>query len=151
MPPTRIGGLQDCKRVPNMTTYSDFIAIAASQNVSMGLRSNGEVVVAGYFGFNQGRAYVPAEATGVKAIATSGQHCLALKDDGKIVAWGSSEFGGLSLPPDLDGVTGIVAGYGVSAALLADGTAVTWGDRSNQTIPRRLGLGGLGISDSGPS
>lgn len=76
---------------------------------------------------------------GIKALATSGYHHLALADDGTVLAWGSNEDGQLGdgttthrrTPvrlPGLVGVRAIAAGGSSSLALLADGSVMAWGD-----------------------
>lgn len=54
-------------------------------------------------------------------------HCLALKADGTVVAWGSNEEGQCNVPPGLSNVVAIAAGSDHSVAAKADGTIVGWG------------------------
>ncbi|QFG24731.1 RCC1 domain-containing protein [Actinomadura sp. WMMB 499] len=77
------------------------------------------------------------------AVAAGGKHNYALLEDGTMVAWGSNGNGQLgtggtepsarpvpvkgSYTPKLRGVTGVVAGEGFGVALLAGGSALTWG------------------------
>ncbi|MFV2174455.1 RCC1 domain-containing protein [Actinomadura sp. LOL_016] len=77
------------------------------------------------------------------AIAAGGKHNYALLKDGTLVAWGSNGNGQLgtggtrasarpvpvkgSYTPTLRGVTGVEAGDGFGVALLAGGSALTWG------------------------
>ncbi|RSN70727.1 chromosome condensation regulator RCC1 [Actinomadura sp. WAC 06369] len=79
----------------------------------------------------------------VTAVAAGGNHNYALLEDGTIVAWGSNGNGQLgdggtrpsarpvpvkgSHTPRLRGVTGVRAGDGFGVALLAGGSALTWG------------------------
>ncbi|MCM2334678.1 MAG: hypothetical protein NDI82_12120 [Anaeromyxobacteraceae bacterium] len=89
----------------------------------------------------------------VKLSATGG-HALALRDDGTVWSWGNMAALGAveggaqlaTLPVQVAGIggvgvlTGVVdvsAGFGVSAAVLADGTVVAWGDN-------RRGAAGVG-------
>jgi hypothetical protein len=65
---------------------------------------------------------VPQSATNVVAIAAGYGHCLALKSDGTVVAWGYSSDGETALPGDLKNVVGIAAGGYHSLALVWDGT-----------------------------
>jgi alpha-tubulin suppressor-like RCC1 family protein len=77
--------------------------------------------------------------TNVIAIAGNGwTHCLALKSDSTVWAWGQNYFGQLGvgdttdrwLPTQVSGLTGIVAiaeGAGHSLALKKDGTVWAWG------------------------
>ena len=80
------------------------------------------------------------------AVAAGGNHSLALKADGTVVAWGENTdaegyVAGQSVVPwGLTNVVAIAAGEYHSLALKADGTVVAWGDNSqNQcSIPEGL-------------
>jgi alpha-tubulin suppressor-like RCC1 family protein len=83
--------------------------------------------------------------SGVTGIAAGGNHTVALKNDGTVVAWGYNRYGQVTGTPTLDGpysataspvtlggqilsgVTAIAAGGGHTVALKNDGTVVTWG------------------------
>jgi alpha-tubulin suppressor-like RCC1 family protein len=85
--------------------------------------------------------------SGVKAIATSYDHSLALLNDGTVVAWGRNQWGELgtgSTGPNvcgdgwlcnptptpiagLGGVAEVATGHSQSLALLGDGTVQAWG------------------------
>ncbi|MDB6154782.1 MAG: hypothetical protein JWL90_3235, partial [Chthoniobacteraceae bacterium] len=67
----------------------------------------------------------PAFLTDVVVVASGGSHCLALKSDGTVVAWGNRLL--TAVPAGLSGVTAISAGTFHSAALKSDGTVVAWG------------------------
>ncbi|GAM09006.1 ultraviolet-B receptor UVR8 [Geobacter sp. OR-1] len=80
--------------------------------------------------------------SGVVAIASGDMHCLALKSDGTVWAWGANGYGQLgnggsvnsSCPVQVSGLTQIVAitaGSYHSAALRSDGTVLTWGYNAN--------------------
>lgn len=77
--------------------------------------------------------------TDITAIAAGGYHCLALKNDGTVWAWGYNNFGQLgdgtttakNVPVQVSGLTGITAivgGYYYSLALKNDGTVWAWGN-----------------------
>ncbi|MBT0663490.1 chitobiase/beta-hexosaminidase C-terminal domain-containing protein [Geobacter pelophilus] len=80
--------------------------------------------------------------TGVTAIASGDMHCLALKSDGTVWAWGANGYGQLgdggvvnsSLPVQVSGLSQVVAiaagGYH-SLALMQDGTVKAWGYNFN--------------------
>ena len=92
------------------------------------------------------------DLSGVSAIAAGGEHVLALLSDGKVMAWGSDEYGDLGdgksiksevpvtvsdLPPAGATVTAISAGMEHSLALLSNGTAMAWGSN----LSGQLGIG----------
>lgn len=97
--------------------------------------------------------YVPfpvpiADLTNVIAVSAGAYHSLALLKDGTVRAWGSNKFGELGdgttvdrdRPVPVVGVRNAVAvaaaGGAFSAALLADGTVMTWGTRANGVLGR---------------
>ena len=63
----------------------------------------------------------------VVAVAAGPYHSLALKSDGKVVAWGQNSQGKTNVPKDLGDVVAIAAGSNHSLALLENGKVVTWG------------------------
>ena len=114
------------------------VAIAASGDHSLALKSDGTVVGWGYNG--NGQTDVPAGLNGVVAIAAGGVHSLALKSDGTVVAWGDNSYGETTIPAGLNNVVAIAAGNSDGLALKSDGTVVAWGDNSygETTIPAGL-------------
>jgi len=87
----------------------------------------------------------PVQVTGlnnVKAVSSGLQHCLALKTDDAVWAWGDNEWGQLGdgtttnryLPTQvkiLEGIIAISAGDYHSLALKSDGTVWAWGDNES--------------------
>ena len=70
----------------------------------------------------------------VVAIAAGDTHCIVLRQDGTVMAWGSSYGSQTDVPPGLSNVIAIAAGSQHSLALRRDGTVVAWGeDYSGQT------------------
>ena len=70
--------------------------------------------------------------TRFKAIVAGGNHNLALRLDGTVVAWGNSYSGEAKVPSRLGSVVAVAAGWYHSLALIQDGTVVAWG-RGEQT------------------
>ncbi|NBV25406.1 MAG: hypothetical protein EBS05_26265, partial [Proteobacteria bacterium] len=96
----------------------------------------------------QGQTTVPAALSGVTAIAAGREHTVALKNDGTVVAWGSSFYA--AVPVGLSGVIAIAAGTYHTIALKNDGTVVVWGSNDNgqRTVP--AGLSGVtGVAAGG--
>jgi len=78
-----------------------------------------------------GQTTVPASATNVVAIAAGGDHSLALKSDGSVIAWGNNSHKESRVPPTLSGIVAIAAGPALSMAIQGDGKVITWGSPSN--------------------
>ena len=108
------------KATPTITGVQAHIAVAATAPPT------GSVVAWGYSCC--GETTVPADLSGVTAIAAGCQDSLALKSDGTVVAWGSNGSGETDVPAGLSGVTAIAAGGWHSLALKSDGTVVAWGN-----------------------
>ncbi len=96
---------------------TDIVAIAAGNQHSLALKSDGTVVAWGYDYY--GESTVPAGLTNVVAIAAGGSHSLALKRDGTVVAWGGNTAGQSTVPADLTNVVAIAGGDYYSLALVA--------------------------------
>jgi len=59
-------------------------------------------------------------------VAAGKRHCLALKSDGSLVAWGYNKYGECNIPAGTD-YTAIAAGTNHSLALKSDSSIVVWG------------------------
>lgn len=126
------------------TEATNVVQIAAGETFSVALRSDGRVVAWGelqepnattaditcggynisYGTINQtNRITVPAEATNIVAIAAGLNHILALRADGKIIAWGDNGYGQLNVPTG-GTISDIVAGGFGSLALVRSGKPV---------------------------
>jgi alpha-tubulin suppressor-like RCC1 family protein len=158
------------------------VAIAAGYDNSIALRADGTVVAWGrYPGDGSPDRFRPVQVSGIAgagtlsgvvAIAAGGEHSLALRSDGSVVAWGYNGQGELGdgsttnrLTPGevvgvggigtLGGVAAIAVGYTHSLALRSDGSAIAWGDNStgqlgNPTATNSLApVSVLGIGGSG--
>ncbi len=78
-----------------------------------------------------GQTKIPAGLTDAQTVAVGNAHAMALKPDGTVVSWGSTNFGLLNAPADVTNVQAIAAGIGHSVALRSDGTLVSWGRTNN--------------------
>ena len=86
------------------------------------------IIVWGSFSYgNSSLTNVPASVTNIIALAAGDQHCLGLRGDGTVVAWGDNSFRQISVPSNLTNVVGIAAGSTHSLALRGDGTIGMWG------------------------
>jgi hypothetical protein len=75
-----------------------------------------------------GGCAVPAGLTDPIAIAAGGDHGLAVKADGTVVAWGCGfNYGQCNVPAGLNGVTAVAGSLTHSLAVKGDGTVVGWG------------------------
>jgi alpha-tubulin suppressor-like RCC1 family protein len=134
---------------------SGALAVSSSSIHTLTLKSNGTVVA---WGLNntgqlgdgtttQRNSPVPvlglggAELNGVVAVAAGGNHSVALKSDGTVVAWGSNTYGQMGsstfltmgestawLAVPVTGVVAVAAGFAHTVALKSDGTVVAWGN-----------------------
>jgi hypothetical protein len=71
---------------------------------------------------------VPPDLTNAVAVAAGGGHCLALRSDGSVFAWGDNTYGQTTVPPDLKNVVAVAGAARFSAALQNNGMVVLWGD-----------------------
>lgn len=162
------------KQIPGL---SDVIAVTAGENFSVALKNDGTVWAWGDNNYGQmGDGRTPTYSSGysdwiipdypytstpsqvvglngITAIAAGRYHCLALKNDGTVWAWGddrSAQLGDAQNPqwmihgpyqttplqvPNLSGIVSISAGADISMVLRDDGTAWVWGDGINNRWP----------------
>jgi len=115
-----------------------FQAIAAGEDFSLALQSDGTVIA---WGDNRsGQSTVPPNLSGVIAIAAGSAHSLALQSDGTVATWGDNSYSQSTVPPTLTGIIAIAASGYHSLALKSDGTVVAWGANGNgqSTVPANL-------------
>lgn len=159
-------GTYDTSNTPvQVGSLGEVRAVRGGCDHSLALRQDGTVWAWGHNGSGQlgngttgGEALSPVQVgnlSGVKAIATSCDYNLALKEDGTVWAWGSNyegqlgngTYGPSNVPVqvgNLSGVKAIAAGYDHSLALKQDGTVLAWGDNGNGQL-------GNGTYDDSPT
>ena len=109
---------------------SNVVAISASLDHSLALRSDGKVLAWG--SNSNGQCNLPSLLKSSQAVAAGWAHSLSLAADGTVQAWGDNTYGQCSIPPILTNgssmATAIAAGAYHSLAVLANGTVQAWGD-----------------------
>ena len=82
---------------------------------------------------------VAVQVSAHEASSSANIHCLALKADGTVTAWGWNGEGQCNVPAGLNDVVSVVAGDGVSLAVKSDGTVTAWGSGKRfSSLPRNL-------------
>jgi len=101
---------------------ADFVAVAAGDYHSLGLKSDGRIVTWGRNDTEQ--CEVPAPNAGFVKVAGGALHSLGIKADGSIVAWGDNMYGQCRPPaPNLNYVL-VSGGFGHNLALRQAPSAV---------------------------
>ncbi len=70
---------------------------------------------------------VPPDATNVLALTGGDNHYMALRADGRVLAWGLNHYGQTDVPPNATNVIAIAAGSMHGLALREDGAVIRWG------------------------
>lgn len=86
--------------------------------------------IAGWGDNTAGQLVIPATTSNIVAIASGGDHCLALRTDGTVIAWGDNTYGQNQVPATATNVVSIAEGDTDSLAIRADGTVIAWGDNT---------------------
>ena len=147
--PVQVSGLSGVSRVDGGLYHS--LALKSDGTVwAWGENGHGELGDGtAAIGNNKTTPVQVTGVTGVTAIAAGSRHCLALKSDGTVWAWGHNYDGAvgngthgndITTPVQLSGLTGVIAVAGDSMALKSDGTVWAWG---------RNGYGQVGDGTSG--
>ena len=128
-------------------TVSNVFGTVTSSNANLAVVG---IVVWGNFGYgNLPLTNVPVSATNVIVMAAGDTHCLALKADGTVVAWGSGGFGQINVPLDVTNAVSIAAGSTHSLALRNNGTVTMWGrimpSGINAVPPDATNIAGLAL------
>ena len=120
---------------------TNVIQVAAGGNFCLALKGDGTVVSWGgvaaypmynyYITNNYGQTNVPAGLTNVVQVAVGQNFSLALKSDGRVVAWGDSSYGQTNVPANLTNAVQVAAGADTALALRSDGTVTAWGSNGN--------------------
>ena len=126
--------------------------IAGGANFSLALQTSGFVAAWGYNASGQcgpanervagsGMYWVRKSLGYCQQISAGGDHALALRSDGRVIAWGSNTYGQCNVPQTILNCVQTAAGFGNSLALQSDGLVVAWGlNTSGQsTVPTNLG------------
>ena len=74
-----------------------------------------------------GESTVPDGLANVVAVSAGAQFSLALKDNGRVQAWGHNDQGQTTVPSSLINVVAIAAGWYHAMALTSDGHVTVWG------------------------
>lgn len=99
---------------------SDVAAVAAGEAHFAALMGDGRVLV---WAVQGGVTNVPFNATNVVSISAAANYCLALRDNGTVIGWGS---GPINVPLGLTNVVAIEAGATTAVAVRKDGSVTAW-------------------------
>ena len=142
-------------------SVTNVVGIAAGPDFILGLKSDGSVFYRGNAGgsFANERSQVPASLTNPASVATNPavavaagvSHCLALRRDGSVLAWGDGPADKITLPAGLTNVAAIGAGNAHSLLLLRTGevkVAAAASDINRNFSTNQLGAVPVGGPDS---
>ena len=114
-----------------ITLVKNAMAIDAGHNYSVALTASGQLVQRGRC--SQKTSCFTPQGSDFTAIAVDsalfGNHGLALRADGSIVAWGDNDEGQSVSPQGHEFIT-IAAGFAHSLAIRADGSLLAWGSNT---------------------
>jgi hypothetical protein len=107
---------------------SDFIAVAAGSDHSLGLKANGSIIAWGDNTY--GQCTVPSPNSDFTAVAGGWRHSLGLKGGGSIVAWGLNNAGQCNVPSPNSDFIAVAAGTYHSLGLKANSSITAWGSNA---------------------
>ena len=111
---------------------SNVVAISGTYGAGFAVRADGSVIPWGGISSQPNVTNIPAAATNVVAIATSGTGASAvLRADGRVVGWNIQI-------PALSNCVAVASGNNFGVALRAEGTVVGWGITAYSTPPATL-------------
>ncbi len=111
---------------------SGVTAVAAGEEISVAVKSDGSVVVWGSTG--DGLTTVPAAAQSGVAKVAAGNHIAALKAGGTVVAWGRNNNGQTVVPAGLNGALAVSAGRFHTLSLMPTSPPAIVIPPTNQTV-----------------
>ncbi len=112
----------------NAGNYTVLVSNAAGSTLSSNAALTFLVVVTWGQTNNYGLAALPLDLTNVLAVAAGVNHSVALKSNGRVVAWGYNFFGQTNVPSSASNVVAIAAAQDHTLALRSNGTVVAWGN-----------------------
>jgi alpha-tubulin suppressor-like RCC1 family protein len=121
----------------NVGNYSVMVSNFVGTRLSVDARLNLLCIVTWGNTNGYNLANVPLALTNVVAIAAGNLHSVALKADGRVIAWGDNTFGQTNVPANLSNAVAIAAAWNNTIALRSNGTVVTWGNNGTN-VPAGL-------------
>lgn len=104
------------------------VAVSNRYGIALSVPAWLALTLAGVAGDNAlGQRNLPAAASDLVTVAAGLWHTLALRADGRVVAWGYNYSGQCDVPADLSNGVAVAAGGYHSLAVRADGSVVSWG------------------------
>ncbi|MFY9341702.1 MAG: hypothetical protein WAT39_04390 [Planctomycetota bacterium] len=134
---TTVGFANNISLIPTLAAGDRWVQASAGLPLLLLAASGLVVPVIPMFGLP-----VPALPAGMSYVAVSAgyQHSVALRSDGRAIAWGQNGFGQCAIPPLPPGLVyqAAVAGWGRTALRRSDGVVVECGNSGVPTIPPPL-------------
>lgn len=103
---------------------SNAVAVAAGGNFSVAINKSGGVL--GWGGIDV--PVILRQYNNAVAISAGDNHCLVLRPDQSVYAFGDNSSGQCNVPPTATNIVAVAAGGNRSLALRADGVVVAWGE-----------------------